>query len=125
MAKTKPTPLYETISGTLYKKKNDPCAQSIVAKHLRNSAFHNRVYLGDPSPRSTPPSPTEIERRTQFGYVAAAVKARKQDLMSITADQAAFAAASKEPGFKYHSYHGWLFGRAWKGYNPTTHEVTW
>ena len=27
------------------------------------------------------------------------------------------------PNFKYTTYKGWLFGKAWKCYNESTHEV--
>jgi hypothetical protein len=85
----------------------------------------DKRYTQVPGSRTTPFSHAEIERQTKFRYVAAAVKARKMDLMAINDDQTAYIDACKNPNFKYHTYNGWLFGRAWKGYNSSTHEVTW
>ena len=47
------------------------------------------------------------------------------NLMRLTYDQMDFIAERKEKGanFKYTTYKGWLFGKAWKCYNESTHEV--
>ena len=50
---------------------------------------------------------------------------RSRDLMHLTYDQMDFIAERKEKGssFKYTTYRGWLFGKAWKCFNESTHEV--
>ena len=60
----------------------------------------NRLYLREPVKRTTPLSPKEIQIRARFTAVAAAIKARKEDLSKITDDQIAFAAQKNEPGGK-------------------------
>ena len=46
------------------------------------------------------------------------------DLMHLTYDQMDFIEEKKtRPNFKYTTYKGWLFGKAWKCYNESTHEV--
>jgi hypothetical protein len=52
----------------------------------------NRLYLRNKVERSTPLSTKELDARTRFTAVAAAVKARKNDLMKMTQDQIDFKA---------------------------------
>ncbi len=52
----------------------------------------NRLYLRTKVERSTPLSSKELDVRARFTAVAAAVKARKSDLNSITQDQINFEA---------------------------------
>ena len=52
----------------------------------------NRIYIRKKVERSTLPTARELDARTRFTAVAAAVKARKADLMNIASDQQAFLA---------------------------------
>jgi hypothetical protein len=53
-----------------------------------------------PYKRSTPLSSNELDARARFSAVSAAVKARKNDLNSITTDQINFAAQKDQAGGK-------------------------
>ena len=53
-----------------------------------------------PYKRSTPLTSNELDARARFTAVAAAVKARKEDLMKITQDQINFAAQKDSPDGK-------------------------
>ena len=90
----------ETMSGALKKpKKMDGHNHGnyLVATH-RTAATTNpncqRVYSFDADryKRSTPVTPDELWARNRFRAVAAAVKARQEDLSKLDADQAAFIA---------------------------------
>ena len=61
-----------------------------------------RIYIrkADAYQRSTAPSQDEMLARARFATVSAAVKARKTDLMNISADKAAFNAQKDQPGGK-------------------------
>ena len=92
------------VSGALSKPKNDgqhSCEKMLLATHrvaATTSNQCNRLYLRTPQKRTTPLSPKEIQIRARFTAVAAAIKARKEDLSKITDDQIAFAAQKNEPG---------------------------
>ena len=60
----------------------------------------NRVYIRRKVKRTTPPSVREMNARNRFAAVAAAVKARKEDLTKVTTDQAAFLAQKDQPNGK-------------------------
>ncbi len=47
------------------------------------------------------------------------------DLMHLTYDQIDFIEERKAKGaaFKYTTYQGWLFGKAWKCYDTSTGQV--
>ena len=90
----------ETISGAMKKpKKMDGHNHGnyLVAVH-RTAATTNpncqRVYSFDADryKRNTPLSATDLWVRNRFRAVAAAVKARQEDLSKVDADQAAFIA---------------------------------
>ena len=51
---------------------------------------------------------------------------RSMDLSHLTYDQMDFIAERKAQGaaFKYTTYKGWLFGKAWKCYDESTGTVT-
>ena len=61
----------------------------------------------------------------QFRVVRLAARERSMNLTYLTYDQMDFIAEKKAKGanFKYTTYKGWLFGKAWKCYNESTHEV--
>ena len=92
------------VSGALSKPKNDgqhSCEKMLLATHrvaATTSNKCNRLYLREPVKRTTPLSPKELQARARFTAVAAAIKARKEDLSQITDDQIAFAAQKNEPG---------------------------
>lgn len=126
MAKSTLTALYENVSGKLNTGgKDKECKQQILAKHLKNSDHHNRVYLGNPSVRSTPVSAKERTIRNKFTVCQQAAKERSEDLGHLTADQSAYAEARMTTGFKYHSFRMWLVGRAYAYYNTSTNKVDW
>ena len=98
----------ETISGALKRpKKQDGHNHGnyLVTTH-RTAASSNpncqRIYSfeADRYDRSTPLTSKELDVRARFTAVAAAVKARKEDLMNITKDQIDFAAQKDQPGGK-------------------------
>ena len=87
--------------------------------------WSDRRYTSIHGDRTTPASVEEIEHRLRFKVVRQAAQNRAMDLMHLTYDQMDFIAERKEKGanFKYSTYKGWLFGKAWKCYNESTHEV--
>ena len=98
----------ETISGALKRpKKQDGHNHGnyLVTTH-RTAASSNpncqRIYSfeADRYERTTPMTSKELDARARFTAVAAAVKARKEDLMNITKDQIDFAAQKDQPGGK-------------------------
>ena len=98
----------ETISGALKRpKKQDGHNHGnyLVTTH-RTAASSNpncqRIYSfeADRYDRSTPLTSKELDVRARFTAVAAAVKARKEDLMNITKDQIDFAAQKDQAGGK-------------------------
>ena len=98
----------ETISGALKRpKKQDGHNHGnyLVTTH-RTAASSNpncqRIYSfeADRYERTTPLSSAELDARARFTAVAAAVKARKEDLSQITQDQINFASQKDQPGGK-------------------------
>ena len=84
-----------------------------------------RKYTQVRDARSTPPTAKEMALHTKFRTVALARNERAQDLMHITQDQAAYTEARKATGFKYTTFFGWLFAKAWEYYNDNTGKVVW
>ena len=102
------SPGIEYVKGSLSKpKKQDGHNHGnyLVTTH-RTAASSNpncqRIYSfeADRYKRSTPLTSNELDARARFAAVAAAVKARKSDLNSITQDQINFAAQKDQPGGK-------------------------
>ena len=98
----------ETISGALKRpKKQDGHNHGnyLVTTH-RTAASSNpncqRIYSfeADRYERTTPLTSKELDARARFTAVAAAVKARKQDLSQITQDQINFASQKDQPDGK-------------------------
>ena len=96
------------VKGSLAKpKKNNghKCGDYLIGTH-RTAATENpnctRLYVRPAVTydRTTPLSTNETAARNRFAAVAAAIKARKNDLSSVTADQQAFLAQKDEPGGK-------------------------
>ena len=87
--------------------------------------WSDRKYTSVHGDRTTPASTEELEQRLRFKVVRQAAQERSMNLMRLTYDQMDFIAEKKAKGssFKYTTYKGWLFGKAWKCYNESTHEV--
>ena len=88
--------------------------------------WSQRKYTSVHGERSTPASTAELAQRAKFKVVRLAAISRSMDLMHLTYDQMDFVAERKAQGsaFKYTTYKGWLFGKAWKCYDENTHQVT-
>ncbi len=106
MAKVEWSAGIDHVSGALSKPgKNGQhsCAKMLLGTHriaATESPDCNRIYLRKKVKRSTPLSSNELDARARFSAVAAAVKARKSDLNSITQDQINFAAQKDTAGGK-------------------------
>jgi hypothetical protein len=100
-----------------------------ISKKYRTCYNHKRVnglnFTSVPGERTTPVSAEEIKRREKFKVVRLAARSRAMDLMHLTYDQMDFAEERKAKGsaFKYTTYNGWLFGKAWKCYDESTNQV--
>ena len=98
----------ETISGAMKrpKKQNGHSHGNYLVATHRVAATTNpncqRVYSfeADRYERSTQPTSKELAVRARFTAVAAAIKARKADLMRVAEDEAAFMAQKNLPGGK-------------------------
>ena len=86
--------------------------------------WSDRKYTSVHGDRTTPASTEELEQRYKFKVVRLAALNRSKDLSHLTYDQIDFINEKKtKPNFKYTTYRGWLFGKAWKCFNESTHEV--
>ena len=77
----------------------------VVSQHrvaATQNPMCNRAYTpnGDTYERTTPLTSKELDARARFTAVAAAVKARKEDLSQITQDQINFASQKDQPDGK-------------------------
>ena len=108
MGKVTYSPGIEYVQGALAKaKKKDGhiCGDYLIGTH-RTAATQDpnctRLYIrkGTSYERTSPLSSKELDARARFSAVAAAVKARKSDLNSITQDQINFAAQKDQAGGK-------------------------
>ena len=108
MGKVTYTPGIEYVQGALAKaKKKDGhiCGDYLIGTH-RTAATQNpnctRLYIrkGASYERTTPLTSQELDARARFTAVAAAVKARKEDLSQITTDQINFASQKDQAGGK-------------------------
>ena len=107
MAKVRWSAGIDSVSGALAKpnKKSSQhsCENYLLGKHRVAATTNpncNTIFIqkADTYNRSTPASAREMEARTRFAAVAAAVKARSIDLTKISADQAAFLAQRDQAG---------------------------
>ena len=101
-------PMFQTASGALAKPKKvdgHNHGEYLIATH-RTAATENpncqRAYTfgANRYDRTTPLSTKEINIRNRFRAVAAMVIERKEDLMKVTQDQAAFLAQKDTAGGK-------------------------
>ena len=87
--------------------------------------WSDRKYTSVHGDRTTPASTEELAQRQKFRVVRQAALERSMNLMHLTYDQMDFIAERKSLGasFKYTTYKGWLFGKAWKCYDESTNQV--
>ena len=79
------------------------CTKMLLGTHrvaATTSDKCNRIYLRRKVVRSTAPSSNELWARTRFAAVAAAVKARKEDLMNVNTDKQNFLAQKDDANGK-------------------------
>ena len=106
MAKVTYSAGIDSVSGALSKPSKSgqhSCSKMLLATHrvaATQSNSCNRLYLRTKVDRSTPLTSKELDVRARFTAVAAAVKARKEDLSQITQDQINFASQKDQPGGK-------------------------
>ena len=110
MAKASYAPMFETVSGALNKiNKKSPHAgdqKMVLATHRQAPTTQvgkcNRMYLRglNSVTRSTPVTEEEVEHRSKFSAVSAAVNARLKDSSKQAADLAAFNAQKNTVGGK-------------------------
>ena len=88
--------------------------------------WSDRKYTSVHGDRTTPASTEELAQRQKFRVVRLAALNRSMDLMHLTYDQIDFIAEKKAKGwsFKFTTYKGWLFGKAWKCFDEHTNTVT-
>ena len=96
----------DSVSGALAKPSKSgqhSCDKMLLGTHrvaATTSDQCTRIYIRKKRKRSTPLTSKELDVRARFAAVAAAVKARKSDLNSITQDQINFAAQKDQAGGK-------------------------
>ena len=100
-----------------------------ISKKFRTCYNHKRIngqnFTSVHGERTTPVSAEEKARQERFKVVRLAARSRSMDLSKLTYDQMDFIEEKKtRPNFKYTTYKGWLFGKAWKCYNESTGTVT-
>ena len=108
MGKVKYATGIDYVSGSMAKpkKKNGhSCGTYLLGTHrvaATESPDCTRLYIreADVYERSTPLTSNELDARARFTAVAAAVKARKEDLSQITQDQINFASQKDQPDGK-------------------------
>ena len=87
--------------------------------------WSDRKYTSVHGDRTTPASTEELAQRQKFRVVRLAALNRSMDLSHLTYDQMDFIEEKKtRPNFKYTTYKGWLFSKAWKCYDESTNTVT-
>ncbi|MDY6406256.1 MAG: hypothetical protein SPK97_03890 [Bacteroidales bacterium] len=102
-----------------------------ISKQHRTMFCYRRAsklkYTSIHGDRSTPTTTKEMELRNRFKVVREAARLRAMDLMHLTYDQMDFIDERKIKGaaFKYTTYKGWLFGKAWKCFDESTNQVNW
>jgi len=98
MAKVEWSAGIDHVSGALSKPGKSgqhSCTKMLLGTHrvaATTSNKCNRLYLRRKVERSTLPTSNEMDARTRFATVGAAVRTRAKDLMHISEDQAAFEA---------------------------------
>ena len=86
--------------------------------------WSDRKYTSVHGDRTTPVTADELAQRQKFRVVRLAALNRSMDLSHLTYDQMDFIEEKKtRPNFKYTTYKGWLFSKAWKCYDESTNTV--
>lgn len=86
--------------------------------------WSDRKYTSVHGDRTTPVTADELAQRQKFRVVRLAALNRSMDLSHLTYDQMDFIEEKKtRPNFKYTTYKGWLFGKAWKCYDESANQV--
>ena len=102
-----------------------------ISKQHRTMFCYRRAsklkYTSIHGDRTTAVSAEEMKVRNRFKVVREEARQRAMDLMHLTYDQMDFIEERKTKGtaFKYTTYKGWLFGKAWKCFDESTNKVTW
>ena len=99
------------VSGALSKpgKGQHSCAKMLLATHRVAATTNpdcNRLYLRKKIKYALPMSADARAARTRFAEVAAAVKARKENVSTLTSDMTAFL-AQKDTGIKTFKAYLW------------------
>ena len=99
-----------------------------ISKKYRTCYNHKRInglnFTSVHGERTTPVSAEEKARQERFKVVRLAARNRAMDLSHLTYDQMDFIEEKKTRlNFKYTTYLGWLFGKAWKCYDESTNQV--
>ena len=100
-----------------------------ISKKYRTCYNHKRVnglnFTSVHGERTTAVSADEMKRREKFKVVRLAARSRSMDVSKLSYDQMDFVEERRTKGaaFKYTSYKGWLFGKAWKCYDESTNQV--
>lgn len=128
MAKVTYSPGIEYVKGSLAKPKKEDGhnhGDYLIGTHRTAPTTSNsctRLYIrkGDTYVRSTLPSQEELNARTKFAAVSRLVAARRVNLGTIAADQAAFVAQKDQPGGKktFISYLWKVCGEQYDQQNP-------
>ena len=101
-----------------------------ISNKYRTCYNHKRInglnFTSVQGERTTPVSAEEKARQERFKVVRLAARSRAMDLSKLTYDQIDFVEErkAKSTAFKYTTYKGWLFGKAWKCYDESTNTVT-
>lgn len=102
-----------------------------ISKQHRTMFCYRRAsklkYTSVHGDRTTPVSTEEKARQERFKVVREAARQRSMDMSKLTYDQMDFIEERKTKGtaFKYTTYKGWLFGKAWKCFDENTNQVIW
>ena len=94
------------VSGALSKPSRNgqhACNKMLLGTHRHAPTTNDKctyIYLRKKVKRNTAPSSNELWARTRFAAVAAAVKARKEDLMNVNTDKANFLAQKDDANGK-------------------------
>lgn len=102
-----------------------------ISKQHRTMFCYRRAsklkYTSVHGERTTPVSAEEKARHERFKVVREAARQRSMNLSKLTYDQIDFVEEHKAKGaaFKYSTYKGWLFGKAWKCFDESTKQLNW
>ena len=122
MAKVNWSAGIDSVSGALSKPSKGSqhsCEKMLLGTHRVAATMSNdcnRIYIRKKVPRSTPATAREMEARTRFAAVRAAVAARKIDLTKISADQAAFLAQKDQAG-GIRTFNAWYWKQEGDAYD--------